>query len=94
MVDMLYAEIPEAKRREIRSAVGHHVSGILSLEQLHSIVSDMERSEIFQVGDPIQSLKGSLKGTVTRLRPDGRVEFKTPNGLTSIGDPDTFVKDN
>ena len=78
-VDVLLADLSSARRRTAASLAAHYVAGVLDAASLsHGLESIME-SASFQAGDRVHTLKGSLKGIVRRILPDGRVLWQ-PNG--------------
>lgn len=90
--DVVFREVPQLKRQEIRSAVGHVVAGKITVQEMRTITKAMEQATELKPGDSVKSLAGSMRGKVTKLLPDGRVEFQTPQGMKALGDPDTLIK--
>ena len=76
----LFADLPAARRRECVSAVGHFIAGVLDRESLFAVVQELSEAFDFQPGDRIMTLRGSSRGVVVRLLPDGRVLWKPDGG--------------
>lgn len=82
LTDALFAEFPRSRRRESASLAAHFVAGVLDRESLASGISALVESADFQPGDRVRTFKGSLRGTVQKILPDGRVAWR-PDGSTS-----------
>ena len=79
LTDALFAEFPRGRRREAASLAAHYVAGVLDREPvIHGIISLAESAE-FKPGDRVKTLKGSLRGAVRKILPDGRVAWQ-PDG--------------
>ena len=77
---VLFADLPQARRRECVSAVGHYIAGVLDRESLVAVVEELCAAFDFQPGDRVMTLRGSSRGVVVRLLPDGRVVYRTDEG--------------
>lgn len=71
--DFLFAERPTNRRRQATSAVAHYIAGVLDREAMVAIVESLCRSASLQPGDRVRTLRGSLRGVITRVLDDGRV---------------------
>jgi hypothetical protein len=79
LTDALFAEFPRGRRREAASLAAHYVAGVLDREPvIQGIVSLAEAAE-FKPGDRVKTMKGSLRGVVRKILPDGRVAW-LPDG--------------
>ena len=76
------------------SAVAHYIAGVLDRESMVSIVESLCASAELKAGDPVKTFRGSLRGRIVRVLPDGRVAWK-PNGSSSelIALPESLVPD-
>jgi hypothetical protein len=78
----LFSDLPPGRKREVGSAIAHYIAGVLDRESMVNIVESLCASADLQPGDRVQTLRGTTKGTVLRLLPDGRVAWQ-PDGTTS-----------
>jgi len=92
--DYLFAELPHGRRREATSAVAHYVAGVLDREFMAQILDALCETAEFAVGDHVRTLRGSAKGIILRIQPDGRVVWR-PRGsrseLTAL--PESLVRE-
>lgn len=79
--DVVFADLPATRRRELASAVAHYIAGVLDRDSMVSIVESLCESAALGPGDRVQTLRGSTSGTVVRVLDDGRVVWK-PDGST------------
>lgn len=94
-VDLLMAELPLARRREASSLAAHFVAGVLDQESMVSGIESLCESADLQVGDHVRTLRGSARGVVRRVQPDGRVVWR-PNGSRSelIALPEALLRED
>ena len=64
------------------SVVAHYIAGVLPWESMASIVESLCQSAELKAGDRVKTLRGSTRGTVLRILPDGRVAWR-PEGSNS-----------
>lgn len=81
MTDALFADLVVLRRREVVSAVGHYIAGVLDRDAMVAAVESLCESAAFRPGDRVQTLRGSARGTVVRLLEDGRVVW-LPEGAS------------
>ena len=95
LVDLVFAELPTGRRREVMSAVAHYIAGVLDRESMFEIVESLCQSAEFQAGDRVKTLRGSTSGVILRVLPDGRVLWQ-PNGSQSelIALPESLLRNN
>jgi hypothetical protein len=91
----VFAELPPARRREVISAVGHYIAGVLDWGAFAEIVEGMIASGDFQPGMKVRTVRGSTRGTILRILNDGRVVW-LPEGASMelIGMPDSLLLDS
>jgi hypothetical protein len=77
--DLVFAELPTGRRREVISAVAHYIAGVLDRQSMVEIVDALWESAKFNSGDRVQTLRGSTRGMIVRLLEDGRVAWR-PDG--------------
>src|SRR6266705_7038756 len=82
LVDLIFAELSTGRRREVMSAVAHYIAGVLPREAMVEIVEALCESAEFQPGDRVKTLRGSTRGVVRRILPDGRMAWQ-PDGSQS-----------
>jgi hypothetical protein len=94
LVDLIFAEMPITRRRELMSAVAHYIAGVLDKEVMHEIVDSLTETADWKTGDRVKSLRGTTRGIIVRLMEDGRVVWK-PNGSNSelMALPESLVRD-
>jgi hypothetical protein len=78
----LSSDLSAGRRRELMSAVGHFVAGVLDREPMVQIIESLFESISFQPGDRVKTMRGSLPGQILRLLEDGRVVWR-PNDTTA-----------
>ncbi len=79
LIDVLFADLPVARRREAASLAAHYVAGVLDRDAMTHGIEALSDAADFRPGDRVRTLKGSRKGVVRRLLPDGRVAW-LPDG--------------
>jgi hypothetical protein len=92
--DALFAEFPTARRREAASLAAHYVAGVLDREALMAGIVALAEFGEFAVGDRVRTLKGSARGVVRKIRPDGRIVWK-PDGASAemTGLPESLLRE-
>ncbi len=90
----LFADLPTTRRREVMSAVAHYIAGVLPWEAMAEIVQSLSASADLQPGDRVKTFRGSTRGVILRLLPDGRVLWR-PDGSASelMALPESLLKD-
>ena len=92
--DIVFAELPPIRRRELVSAVAHYVSGVLDRESMAALVLELWESGSLLPGDLVKTLKGSQRGVIVRILDDGRVKWRTSSGTELIALPESLLKDD
>ncbi len=82
LVDLIFADLPTSRRREVISAVAHYIAGVLPWETMVEIVESLSETADWKAGDRVRTLRGSLRGTIVRMLKDGRVVWN-PDGAKS-----------
>ena len=95
MVLALFSDLPPTRKREVGSAVGHYIAGVLDREAMVSIVEGLCRSAALAPGDRVKTMRGSLCGVIVRVLEDGRVAVR-PDGAGSerISLPENLLPDD
>ena len=75
------------------SAIAHHIAGVLDRESMVEIIESLWQSADFKPGDRVKTLRGSARGVILRLLPDGRVAWR-PEGSQSelIALPESLLR--
>ena len=94
IVDVLFADLPLARRREAASLAAHYVAGVLDRDSMTQMLEELCAAACFQAGDRVKTLRGSTHGVVREVLADGRVVWQ-PDGSTAelIALPGTIVAD-
>lgn len=82
LVDVLFADLSRGRRREAASLAAHYIAGVLDREFMISGITALAKSADFKPGDRVRTLKGSLRGVVKKILPDGRLSW-LPDGNTA-----------
>ena len=78
----VFAELPASRLREVTSAIAHYIAGVLDREAMVEVVESLCASAELKPGDRVQSLRGTMRGIILHLLPDGRVVWR-PDGSNS-----------
>lgn len=80
----LFSDLPPVRKREVSSAIAHYIAGVLDRQSMIEIVEDLCQSATFKPGDRVKTLRGSTRGIILRLLPDGRVVWRTDGSQTEL----------
>jgi len=75
LIDVLFADLARGRRREAASLAAHYIAGVLDREAMVLGIEALAESAELRPGDRVRTLKGSLRGVVKRILPDGRVAW-------------------
>jgi len=91
----LFSDLPPGRKKEASSAVAHYIAGVLDREAMIAIVEGLCQATAFVVGARVKTMRGSLRGVVTRLLDDGRVAIR-PDGSASelLSLPESVLPDD
>ena len=84
LTDYLFAELPASRRREATSAVAHYIAGVLDRESMVGIIDELCASTELQIGDRVQTLRGSTHGVIKQVLADGRVVWQADETNTEL----------
>jgi hypothetical protein len=91
----LFADLPTTRRREVMSAVAHFIAGVLPWEAMVEIVDSLSASADLQPGDRVKTFRGSTRGVILRLLPDGRVLWRPDQSASELmALPESLLKDD
>jgi hypothetical protein len=91
VVDFVFAELPTTRRREVMSAVAHYIAGVLDHESMTLIVNELCVAADFKPGDRVKTPRGSMRGEILRLLPDGRVVWRADSGAELTAMPESLL---
>ncbi len=95
MVLALFSDLPAQRKREAGSAVGHYIAGVLDREAMVQMVEGLCRSAALGVGDRVKTMRGSLRGVITRVLEDGRVAVRAEGSATELFSlPESLLPDD
>jgi hypothetical protein len=66
------------------SAVAHYIAGVLARESMVEIVESLWQSADLKAGDRVKTLRGSTRGVIVRVQPDGRVAWRPDGSQTEL----------
>lgn len=72
--------------------MAHYIAGVLEWESMASIIESLSQSADLKPGDRVQTLRGSLHGTVKQILSDGRVLWIPEGGGELISLPETLLQ--
>lgn len=94
LTDALFAELPRGRRREAASLAAHYIAGVLDREAMVSGLDALAQAADFKPGDRVRTMKGSLRGVVKTILPDGRVVWLPDGNETELlGLPESLLKE-
>jgi len=94
LIDVLFADLARGRRREAASLSAHYIAGVLDREAMVSGIEALAGSAELQLGDRVRTLKGSLRGVVKRILPDGRVAWLPDKHETELmALPESLLKE-
>jgi hypothetical protein len=76
--------LPAVRLKQLTSAVAHYVAGVLDREAMVAMIDELFRSASFGVGDRVKTMRGSLRGVITRVLEDGRVAVRPDQGTSEL----------
>jgi len=86
--------MPTVRRREVMSAVAHHIAGVLDRESMVEIVETLCRTADLKPGTRVKTLRGSARGVVFRNTDDGRVVWRADgSGAERTSLPEGLIPD-
>ena len=93
----IFADVHPTRLKIAASSVAHYIAGVLEMDKaaMQNVLESMVQNESFAIGDRVQSLKGSLHGSVKTILPDGRLVVKVDGSSSTVtGLPDTFSRES
>ena len=78
----LFSDLPVGRKREVGSAIAHYIAGVLDRESMVQAVESLCQTADLTPGTRVQTLRGTTRGVLLRVLPDGRVVWR-PDGSNS-----------
>jgi hypothetical protein len=94
VVDLVFADVPTTRRRELMSAVAHYIAGVLDYGSMVEIVDSLCETVEWKAGDRVRTLRGTTKGAILAILRDGRIVWR-PDGSKSelIALPESLLRE-
>lgn len=92
IVDAVFVEFPLPRRREAGSLAAHYVAGVLDRLSMESGLVVLVQLAELQPGDRVETFRGSMRGTIVNVLPDGRVVWRTDSGAELTTLPESLVR--
>ena len=64
--------------------VAHFITGVLARETMVASFNSLARSAQFQAGDRVKTMRGSMRGVITRVLDDGRVAVRADGSASEL----------
>lgn len=95
MVLALFSDLPPGRKRELGSAVGHYIAGVLDRTAMVQIIEELCRAADLAPGMRVRTLRGSVRGVITRVLEDGRVAVRADGAASEmISLPENLMPDD
>lgn len=82
--DYLFAELPHHRRRQATSAIAHYVAGVLDGEAMSAMLTELCAAADFAPDQRVKTLRGSMRGVITRVLEDGRVAVRAEGSASEL----------
>jgi hypothetical protein len=90
---VLFSDLVPGRKREVGSAVAHYIAGVLDREAMVEIVEGLCESAEYKPGDRVKTLRGSTRGIIVGVLPDGRVTWRAEGSETElVALPESLVR--
>jgi hypothetical protein len=94
LLDILFADLPLARRREAASLAAHYVAGVLEKDLMCRGIESLSLSDNFKPGDRVKTLKGTMRGVVRKILPDGRISWlPDANTVELLALPESLLRE-
>ena len=91
----LFSDLHPSRKREVSSAIGHYIAGVLDRESMVSIVEGLCETAELKPGDRVKTLRGSISGVIVKILGDGRIVWRpdgTKSELTAL--PESLLRED
>ena len=76
--------MPPLRQKETASAIAHYIAGVLDRDAMMEAVESLSQAAQMQIGSRVKTLRGSLRGVITRVLDDGRVAVRLDAGTSEL----------
>ena len=91
----LFSDLPAVRKKEVASVIAHFIAGVLDRHLMVETVKSLTHSVGLAPGDRVKTLRGSLRGVITRVLEDGRVAVRPDGGASElISLPESLLPDD
>lgn len=95
MTSAIFANVPDARRHEIISVVGHYIAGVIDWKSASAIVEGISAPSVFLPGMRVRTIRGSAHGAVVRVHDNDRVTWLPDGGsLELTGSADSLLPES
>ena len=95
LIGALFQDLPTTRRKELASAAAHFITGVLDRELMVSAFAEISRVTELSAGMRVKTLRGSLRGVITRVLDDGRVAVRPDGGSSELLSlPESLLRDD
>jgi hypothetical protein len=89
----LFSDLHPSRKREVSSLAGHYIAGVLDRESMVALVEGLCEAAEFKPGDRVKTLRGSMRGTILRVLPDGRVVWRADSDAELTALPESLIRE-
>ena len=83
-MDAVFVEFPHSRRRQAASLAAHYVACVLDRQSVEGGLLELSTLANYGIGDRVKTLKGSVRGVIVNLLPDGRVAWRIDGSQTDL----------
>lgn len=80
----VFRELPPLRQKEIASAIAHYIAGVLDREAMVAAVDSLSEAAALMPGSRVKTLRGLLRGVITRVLEDGRVAVRADGSASEL----------
>jgi hypothetical protein len=84
LIDVLFADLPLARRREAASLAAHFVAGVLDGDSMRQGLIALWVQAELKVGARVRTPRGSARGVIIRILDDGRVAWRPDDSTLEL----------
>lgn len=92
---IIFSDLPPSRRSIVVSSIAHYIAGVPEMDKmaLTDILNSLTAPKTLTPGTKVQTLKKTLKGTIEKVLPDGRLKIVLDEtNLTMIATPDSLLE--
>ena len=80
----LFSDLPPVRKKEIASVIAHYIAGVLDREAMVEAVASLTHSVGLAPGDRVKTMRGSMRGVITRVLEDGRLAVRADGSASEL----------